>query len=361
MRRLKFFLVFFILLLFPLIIHIYHLSLRDSDNYFKKNGYNCTNFAASFNETVLFGNSEDASENHPLYENPDGTVIWFLPASAEGYGMMQIGWYWQGSHISYQGGINEYGLCYDSTGIPDINLNDHPEKPYNTNDRYFWSDLLRKCRNITEAIVLINQFNFKHMWYQVFLIDVTGDAVIVTPNYSGELNFTHKGVDDGYLAQTNFNRIHPESHYGSYPCPRYETTINLLSNLNNEDNLTVDYFRTILDAIHQNSFDSYTPYSNIFNPNQQMIYLYFASQFDETVQLNLTYELSLGTHEYYLCDLVSEQTHENGLVYHQSFLIKLNLVKVLITIAFIAVPIFIGVGIYFIIRKRRKKKLVSND
>lgn len=322
-------------------------------------GINCTNFAASCNGIVLFGNSEDSSENHPLYNNPDGTVIWILPASAENYGMMQIGWYWQGTHISYQGGINEFGLCYDSTAIPEINLNDHPEKPYNSQNSYIWRDILGKCRNITEAIDYINQFNFKQMGYQIFLTDITGDAVILSPNYAGELNFTHKGTSNGHLAQTNFNRIHPESHYGAYPCPRYQMCSNLLSDVISEDNLTIDYFKTILDAVHQNSVDSYTPYSNLFNPINQMAYFYYASQFSETVQLNLTYELSLGTHEYLLCDLVSEETHENGLKYHQDFIIRANMMRGLIIAGFVALIGCPIIGIYLFVKRRKKHREIS--
>ena len=101
-----------------------------------------------------------------------------------------------------------------------------------------------------------------------------------------------------------------------------------------EDNLTIDSFKTILDAVHQNSVDSYTPYSNLFNPINQMAYFYYASQFSETVQLNLTYELSLGTHEYLLCDLVSEETHENGLKYHQDFIIRANMMRGLLIAEF---------------------------
>jgi len=319
-------------------------------------GNNCTNFAASYNGRVLFGNSEDASENHPLYNNPDGTVIWFLPASAESYGMMQIGWYWQSTHVSYQGGINEFGLCYDSTAIPEIILNDHPEKTFNSENSYKWRDILGKCRNITEAIDYINQYNFKQMGYQIFLTDITGDAVIVSPNYAGELNFTYKGTNNSSLAQTNFNRIHPESHYGAYPCPRYQICCDLLSNINSEVNLTIDYFKTILDAVHQNSFESYTPYSNIFNPVNKTVYFYYASQFYENVQLNITYELSLGTHEYLLCDLVSEEVHENGLKYHQDFIIMANIVRGLIItgiVALIGCPI---IGIYIFVKRKKKHR-----
>jgi hypothetical protein len=318
-----------------------------------------TNFAASFNETVLFGNSEDSSENHPLYENPDGTVIWFLSNSTDGFGMMQIGWYWQETHISYQGGINEYCLCYDSTAIPDIDLNNHPEKPYNRQSNYLWSDILRKCKNVSDAISYISQYNFETMGFQPFLTDTNGNSVIISPNFEGELSFTYQGINNGFLVQTNFNRIHPESHYGSYPCSRYEKAKRMLSKIENEENLTMEYFKSILDAVHQTSIEAYTPYSNIFNPKTKMVYLFYASQFYEIVELNLTHELSLGSHEYRLCDLVTGQTHSNGLVYHQDLLFKSQLFLGLVIGGIIAIPILSGIGINVIIRKKRKKKSIE--
>ena len=86
-----------------------------------------------------------------------------------------------------------------------------------------------------------------------------------------------------------------------------------------------------------------------------MAYFYYASQFYETVQLNITYELSLGTHEYLLCDLVSEEAHENGLKYHQDFITKANLVKGLIItgiVALIGCPI---IGIYIFVKRKKKQ------
>ena len=74
MKLKKLSIIVIIIILIAFLTPINKLSIVKSNN--------CTNFAASCNERVLFGNSEDASENHPLYNNPDGTVLWFLPASA---------------------------------------------------------------------------------------------------------------------------------------------------------------------------------------------------------------------------------------------------------------------------------------
>ncbi|NHJ40012.1 MAG: hypothetical protein FK731_08265, partial [Asgard group archaeon] len=267
----------------------------------EKNIYSCTNIAIRRNDEIFFGNNEDGGNGHPLFLHPEKSVIWFFPKSTDGYGMVHLGWYWQESY-NFQGGINEFGLCYDSTGIPELPLNPHPEKPFNyINDPLFLS-ILWNCRNISEAVAFINDYNFgDRMWYQLFLADATGEAVVVSPNYDGELNFTYKGTTDSYLAQTNFNRIHNESNNGGFPCPRYTTACSMLGNMLNQSSITYEDSLSVMEAVRI-KFPDYTAYTNVFDLQRNLLYLVYASQFDEVVTLNMTYELSLPMHEYFLCD-----------------------------------------------------------
>ncbi len=326
----------------------------------EKNIYSCTNLAIKKNDEIYFGNNEDSGEDHPLFLHPEKSVIWFYPNSIEGYGMVQLGWFWEGTHISFQGGVNEFGLSYDSTGIPDMLLNPHPEKSYNAETTYFWSSILRNCRNVSEAIAFINNFNFgESMWYQIFLADAAGEAVVVSPNLNGELNFTFKGTTDSYLAQTNFNRIHNESHIGKFPCPRYTTAISLLSDMLDQSNLTYNDPMSVLEAVRQKSL-IYTAYSNVFDLQRNMLYLVYASQFEEVVELNVTYELSLSQHHYYICDLFSTETIENAISFVRCLKIKFYLSRVGIYLA-IASVLFLIIFIPFKLVRRFKKKQVDNS
>lgn len=326
----------------------------------EKNIHSCTNLAISQNDEIFFGNNEDGGEDHPLFLHPEKSVIWFYPNSAEGYGMVQLGWYWQDIHLSFQGGINEFGLSYDSTGVPDLPLNPHPEKPYNNANAFFWTTILRNCRNVSEAVAFINDFNFgESMWYQVFLADATGEAVIVSPNLDGELSFTFKGTSDSYLAQTNFNRIHNESHIGKFPCPRYTTAVSLLSDMLDQSNLTYNDPMSILEAVRQKTL-IYTAYSNVFDLQRNMLYLVYASQFDEVVEMNMTYELSLPAHEYFICDLFSNETQENAMNLVGWMKAKFYSSRVGIFSA-LALILFLIIFIPFKLVRRYKKKKVENS
>jgi len=336
-------------------------NIVDSKSFSEKNIYSCTNLAISKNDEIFFGNNEDGGENHPLFLHPEKSVIWFFPNSVHGYGMVQLGWYWQDVHHSYQGGINEFGLSYDSTGVPDLPLTPHPEKPFNNDNAFFWTSILRNCRNVSEAVDFINNFNFgESMWYQVYLADPTGEAVIVSPNYDGELNFTYKGTTDSYLAQTNFNRIHNDSHIGKFPCPRYTTAVSMLSNILDQSEITIDDPISVMEAVRQKSL-IYTAYTNVFDLQRNLLYLVYASQFDEVVELNMTYELSLPEHEYFICDLFSNETNAKATELVQWMKTRFYLSRVGIYSA-MALILFLVIFIpIMLVRRFKKKKQVVNS
>ena len=66
----------------------------------------CTIFAASFGNTVLYGNNED-------YNIPN-TYYWVNPSGGGTYGGVYVGF----DNLSPQGGINEKGLAFDYNALP---------------------------------------------------------------------------------------------------------------------------------------------------------------------------------------------------------------------------------------------------
>jgi len=341
-----------------LVFTIVSIFILTTASYAEYKGDACTNFAAVSGETVLFGNSEDASGDHPLKNNPDKTVIWFLPPAEGQYGMIQLGWYFEENRISYQGGMNEYGLCYDSTAIPEVQLNDHPEKTYNPSNSYKWRDIIGKCRTVEEAIAYVNDYNFGTMWFNLFLTDASGETVVVSPGKTGELVFDYIDYELGFMVQTNFNRSNPISHFGSYPDPRYDSAYSMLSEITESSSLSVQGFEEILEEVSQKGHEGYTPYSNIFDPVNQKAYIYFASQFNEPVVFDMQSELAKGEHEYMLKDLVTSETYEAGLEYHKSYLGKSRSFVVLAVIGVAAAVIVVGaISVFF--SKRRRKRLIG--
>ncbi len=305
----------------------------------------CTVLTASRGDTVLFGYNLD----HPNLQS----YIWFLPSSTEGYGGVLVGYYAEidgNPRIGYEGGMNDQGLAFDTNGLPDAVMNPHPEKPSSWATGNFWTKILRECSSVTEAMNLAKNFNFgRVMDFQVHVADSTGDAVIISPGSDGELAFTRKGEDD-FLVSTNFNPANLENSW-DYPCWRYDTATAMLKRIENEDDLTVDYFTSILDAVHQEGATYNTICSYICDLKGGVMYLYYFHQFEDVVEFNLTDELAKEERVIQISDLFSQETRDRALDELEAY----NREPPIRSIIVIAAILFCVSGfIVFVYRKIRK-------
>lgn len=269
----------------------------------------CTIFTASYGEKVLFGNNED-------YTNPK-TYYWVEPRSEGNYGGVYFGF----ENFSLQGGINEKGLSFDANALPKAHLNPHPELPAPPSE-WVVETIMKKAATVEEAIDLAGLYQ-RGNWgiplkYQIILADAKGDAVVISARPDGELAFTRKKQGDGYLVSTNFNRANPENAY-SYPCWRYDKAVEMLEKVEDENDLTVDYFKSILDAVHGEGASSNTLYSNIFDLRNGIIYLYHWHQYDEVVILNVAEQLTRGKLCIRISDLFSKETVDRALAEYQEY------------------------------------------
>ncbi len=268
--------------------------------------HSCTIFTASFGDTVLFGNNED-------YTNPD-TYYWVNPPSEGNYGGLFFGF----DNLFPQGGVNEKGLCYDGNALPPTPMNPHPELPAPPGQFIFL--VMQKCSTVEEAINLIQGYYWGDgsLNCQIHFADATGDAVVISASADGEFAFTRKEKGDGYLVSTNFNLANPDNRIGPPPCRRYDTAAAMLEEIKDEDDLTIAYFKSILDAVHTQSSSVNTQYSNIFDLRNGIIYIYYFHQFDEVVELNLAAELARGEHTTPIRDLFSPETVGKASAEYQS-------------------------------------------
>ena len=256
------------------------------------NPESCTIFTASHNGTVLFGNNED-------WINPN-TYYWVVPSRGDNYGVVYFGFdnFWP------QGGINEKGLAFDVNALPKATINPHPELPRAKTPFY---DFLTTCATVKEIIDRVKSHSWESSWRaQVHVADGTGDAVVISAGPDHEIAFTRKQKGNGYLISTNFNRANPKN--GRYPCWRYDTAATMLKKVQDEGNLTVDYFRSILKAVHQKGAFVNTVYSNVLDLRHGIIYLYHWHQFDEIVTLNVAKEIAKAPSPTRIEDLFSQKT-----------------------------------------------------
>jgi len=355
-------LIFSILFLVSLFANINQIDTQS--NIPKKSVLSCTNFAAAINETILFGNNEDGNFGHYLREYPLSSQMFYFPAEADGHGCTFVGWLRDGYIRGVQGGMNDQGLCYDLTGIPEAPMISHPENPYRIGGNWIQYDVLRQNANVSEAIDFLQNVNWEGpIWYQWFFADSSGDMVIVSPGPNGELAFTRKVAgEDGFLTQTNFNRITNESEPGKFNWQRYEISTKMLNEIRNEENLNVTAFNSILEAIHFNKKLGFTGYSNVFDPINQMAYITFLSQFDKTVAVNVTTELSIpGYRAIPMTDYFSQETIDAGLSYFKDYKRRTAFVFVgLPVIGTILLISGIVVASFYTIRKLKRKKTAKN-
>jgi len=107
---------------------------------------------ASSNGISLLGDSEDAGMDHPLARDPCRSLIFIFPASSEEYGRMHLGWLWQGRYRSFQAGMNEQGLAYSLTAVPEVQMKRHPERPFLHGRDSFYDRILRQAADVEQAI-----------------------------------------------------------------------------------------------------------------------------------------------------------------------------------------------------------------
>lgn len=224
----------------------------------------CTNFAVARDGEVLFGNNEDGGISHPLQMDPLSAHLFYYPATEDEHGAVFVGWLWKSKSVSFQGGMNDQGLSYDLTGIPDTKMATHLDWLYRWDRDWVLYEVLRRNKNVEEAIAYLSQVDWGgHVWFQWFFTDSSGDMVVVSPK-KGELAFTRKpGNIDGFMIQTNFNRVNPSSHDGPYPCPRYEKSEHILGEAHDGSQLTIELALQVLEAVHRTR-NYFTGYSNVF-------------------------------------------------------------------------------------------------
>jgi hypothetical protein len=247
----------------------------------------CSVITASQGGTVLYGGNIDLRSTQ--ISDRELNAEFFPPY--EGYGFVTLGreryqkGYRTRTYRKRFAGMNEKGLAFAGSGVPPTSLTPHPERPFSGSYVDFLIKAMRECSNVASVIELAQTFDWgDSIDGQYHFADSTGDAVVISGGKDGELAFTRMEKEEGNLISTNFNRTAPES--GNYPCWRYDTATEMLGEIGSKHDLTVDYFTSILDAIHVDGIWVNTAVSFIFDLDNGDIYLYYANQFEDAAKMN---------------------------------------------------------------------------
>jgi predicted choloylglycine hydrolase len=245
----------------------------------------CTIIFSNDGKNVYVGNNED-------FLNDIKSKIWFVPATAKKYGAA----YWGFNYFPFkaeripQGGMNEYGLFFDKTSVPEKAL--MMDKDKRNAGAFYLSRILERCKTVDEAIEMIQTRNLKHFTKgQILLADKTGNYAIIDNNV-----ITKKTKD--YAVITNFRVSEPE--LGGFPSQKYSSAVNMFES-NKE--ATVGNFENILDEVHQVGSKYSTIYSQICDLKNGKINLYHFHNFEHSKTFDLLEELEKGKHAYYIADL----------------------------------------------------------
>ena len=243
----------------------------------------CTIFYAFDGAVALAGNNEGAS-------NPR-TKLWFVPRGGgqvggrdfhAGYGRTYFGY----DNWSPEGGVNDQGLFFDAVAVEVVRMQPQEGKPLfpgNPTDA-----MMAECASVREVEEFLARYSFhKGGWNGAYLVgDRHGDSAVIEP--FGAWTAIRRQGD--FQIATNFwqSQTKPEDR----DCERYAIAEEMLSRA---DSFTVDLFRRILAAVHQERF-AQTLYSNIYDLRRGLVYVYHFHNFEDVVVLDTEAELKKGAH-----------------------------------------------------------------
>jgi hypothetical protein len=237
-------------------------------------GHACTAFLVASDTQVLFGNNED-------FWNP-ATKMWFVPAEDGGHGAVFFGF----DDLSPQGGMNEAGLAFDGFATEAKPVTGSAGKVgFNGN---LVLKVMAECATVDEVLEVFAQYNLAMMErFMLMFADATGDSVII----EGDEFIRKIGA---FQVVTNFYQSEDPEGKNAYgegkACSRFKMANDMLEGARHVD---VSQARRILDAVHVEG-ESNTLYSNIYDLDDRLVYLYSFHDFDNEVVIDLAEELEKG-------------------------------------------------------------------
>jgi len=243
--------------------------------------YSCTIFYVIKDNKVLAGNNEDSENSY--------SKMWIYPPVNNKHGWIKFGW----ENGFPQGGMNDQGVFWDASAGPYLAM------PLSEADKEIYSGALmqkviEECANIEEVLDIFSEYYCGDQYKAQYLVgDSSGNSIIVEGD-----NIIN--IASNYQILTNFYHSHPD--LGGYPCWRYETANEMLSS--NYD-LTAYFIGSILDASHQEGRYP-TQYSNIYDLNNCLIYLFHYHNFEEFIKIDLIKELNKGYRSFDIPDMFSK-------------------------------------------------------
>lgn len=271
----------------------------------------CTIVYSYDGQNAFAGNNED-------FLNNTEAKLWFVPGDHNHYGAAFWGFDYYVFRANWipQGGMNEHGLFFDRTAVPESDLiKDRSKKDAGP---FFLNKILRKCKTVQEVVDLITQYNLKFFSKgQILFADRNGDCVIIDHNHISR-------SQSPYAVAVNFRQSDPGR--GGYPSKRYDGARSMLEK---NPEASFSNFESVLEEVAQTGMEYSTIYSQICDLKAGKIRLYQFRNFENFFELDLAAELQKGKHNYTVSELFQPKRIEQlmQVIYQQGMDSCLNSLK----------------------------------
>jgi hypothetical protein len=256
----------------------------------------CSAFYAKDKNNIYVGINVD-------WKVSDSQIHFFPPANNKyGYLNFNIRGYFDNS-FGDTGGINDQGLFYEWTdNLYPKDFSFHVPGTVNYNG-YIIDLIMTTCTTVEEAENLFKTYNAPYFSYTHLLIgDRSGNSLVIERAENDSLTFIRSGKS--YQLVTNFLNSYLDNPKTTdfIACYRYEYIDKMLED--NKD-ISMDLFRTILDGAANKGQENPTIFSIIYDIKNLVVYTYINQNYEETFKFNLIEELKKGQHSLSLPQLFS--------------------------------------------------------
>jgi Acyl-coenzyme A:6-aminopenicillanic acid acyl-transferase len=240
------------------------------------NAIPCSMYKITMNGKTIVGNNEDSWRLT--------SRIWFEKGTEGKYGAAYVGY---SDKPFADGGINEYGLAWDGFTVLPRKLKDQSTKKHG----FSFGDMktiMQKCKTVDEVYSILNQNNLSSLNGSMLLfIDKAGKYLVV------EADTLIPGNDPTYVL-ANFCPSQTKD-LSAVKLGRYNRGVDFLKN---KIDTSINFCTALSDTMHEcrKKTGDGTLYTNIYDLNEGIIYLYFYHDFKKSVRFNIKEELAKGDH-----------------------------------------------------------------
>jgi hypothetical protein len=260
----------------------------------------CTVFYGADGNAILGGNNED-------FINPL-TYVWFHPAENGRYGWVTFGY----DDLTPQGMVNDQGLFYDGLALPYKAFRDTGKPAPPDGILRLIEDVFATSSTVEQVQELLGRYTLDGLQSgQLFFGDRFGHSLII----DGDTVLPKEGK---FQVAANFRQV--EYPAPPYPSDRFNRASAMLSDASA---FSVGLFRDILDAVHLEG-ETPTQYSQVYDLQNGLIYLYHFHDFEHVVVIDIFAELAKGPHSAAISSLFPRNDEREKFAYQPLLQYQVN-------------------------------------